>query len=136
MANRIYGKAKQAILNGEVDVSSQVLKVLLVNSSYSFSENNHEFVSDINSSYIKARSTQLSNVSNTLGVLDANDLTFIAYSGSAFNAAVLYVDTGSDSTSRLIAYIDTATGIPFEGINTEVNITIVWSNGSSKIISL
>jgi hypothetical protein len=136
MSNAIYGKAKQAILNGQINVSSQTLKVLLVESSYSFSQNIHEFVSDISPSSIKARSGALINVQNSLGVLDADDITFINYPGYAFKAAILYVDSGSDSTSRLIAYIDTATGIPFEGINTQLNITIVWSNDSSKIISL
>ena len=136
MSNVIYGKAKQAILNGQINVSSQTLKVLLVDSSYSFSQNVHEFVSDISSSAIKARSTALANVQNLLGVLDADDLNIINYAGDAFEAVILYVDTGSDATSRLIAYIDTATGIPFEGINAQLNITIVWSNDSSKIISL
>lgn len=136
MANLIYGKAKQSLLNGEINVSSQTLKILFVNSSYTFSQNTHQFVSDIPSSSIKARSTALANVQNILGVLDADDITITDYSGAAFKAVVLYAEGASDATSRLIAYIDTATGIPFAGINTELNITIVWSNDSSKIISL
>jgi len=136
VANLIYGKAKQALLNGQINASSQSFKILLVDSTYSLSQNTHEFVSNISSSAIKARSTALTNVQNTLGVLDADDLTIVNYPGNAFVAVILYVDTGSDATSRLIAYIDTATGIPFAGINTVLNITIAWSNDSSKIISL
>jgi hypothetical protein len=136
MANLIYGKAKQSLLNGQINVSSQSLKVLLVDSTYTLSQNTHQFVSDISSSSIKARSTALLNVQNTLGVLDADDLTIVDYPGNAFQSVILYVDTGSDATSRLIAHIDTATGIPFAGINTVLNITIVWSNDSTKIISL
>jgi hypothetical protein len=136
MANLIYGKAKQALLNGQINASSQSFKILLVDSTYSLSQNTHEFVSDISSSAIKARSAALVNVQNILGVLDADDLTIVSYPGNAFKSVILYVDTGSDSTSRLIAHIDTATGIPFAGINTALNITIAWSNDSSKIISL
>jgi hypothetical protein len=136
MANLIYGKAKQSLLNGQINVSSQPLKVLLVDSSYTFSQNTHQFVSDIPSSSIKARSIALVNIQNVLGVLDADDLTITDYSGAAFKAVVLYAEGASDAASRLIAYIDTATGVPFAGINTTLNITIVWSNDSTKIISL
>ena len=136
MANLIYGKAKEALFNCQINVSSQSLGILLVDSTYTLSQNTHQFVSDISSSAIKGRSTSLQNVQSTLGVLDADDITIVNYPGDAFKAVILYVDTGSDATSRLIAYIDTATGIPFAGINTELNITIVWSNDSTKIISL
>lgn len=136
MANLIYGKAKQALLNGQINVSSQSLKILFVDSTYSFSQNTHEFVSHVSSSAIKGRSIALLNVQNVLGALDADDLTIVDYSGAAFNTVILYVDTGSDATSRLIAHIDTAAGIPFAGHNSLVNITIVWSNESTRIISL
>lgn len=71
-----------------------------------------------------------------MGALDADDLTIVDYPGNAFNTVILYVDTGSDATSRLIARIDTAAGIPFAGTNSLINITIVWSNESTRIISL
>ncbi len=136
MANFIYGKAKQSLLNGEFNISSDSLKVLLVTDSYVPSQNTDQFVSNISGSYIKERTSSLTNVTNILGVIDADDVTVAQYSGLAFKALVIYKDSGTDSTSRLLAYIDTATGIPFAGINSTTNITINWSNGSNKIISL
>lgn len=136
MANFIYGKAKQSLLNGEFNISSDSLKVLLVTDSYVPSQNTDQFVSNISGSYIKQRTSSLTNVTNILGVIDADDVTVAEYSGLAFKALVIYKDSGTDSTSRLLAYIDTATGIPFAGINSATNITINWSNGSNKIISL
>ncbi len=136
MANFIYGKAKQSLLNGEFNISSDSLKVLLVTDSYVPSQNTDQFVSNISGSYIKERTSSLTNVTNILGVIDADDVTVAQYSGLAFKALVIYKDSGTDSTSRLLAYIDTATGIPFAGINSATNITINWSNGSNKIISL
>lgn len=136
MANFIYGKAKQSLLNGQFNISSDSLKVLLVTESYVPDQNTDQFVSNISGSYIKERTSSLTNVTNTLGVIDANDITVAQYSGLAFKALVIYKDSGTDSTSRLLAYIDTATGIPFAGINATINITINWSNGSNKIISL
>lgn len=136
MANFIYGKAKQSLLNGEFNISSDSLKVLLVTDSYVPNQNVDQFVSNISSSYIKQRTSSLTNVTNILGVIDADNASVANYDGSAFKALVIYKDSGTDSTSRLLAYIDTATGLPFLGINTTTDITINWSNGSSKIISL
>ncbi len=136
MANFIYGKAKESLLNGQFNISSDSLKVLLVTDSYVPSQNVDQFVSNISGSYIKERTSSLTNVTNILGVIDADDVSVVQYSGLAFKALVIYKDSGTDSTSRLLAYIDTATGIPFLGINATTDITINWSNGSNKIISL
>ena len=104
MANLIYGKAKQALLNGQINASSQSFKILLVDSTYSLSQNTHEFVSDISSSAIKARSAALVNVQNILGVLDADDLTIASYPGNAFKSVILYVDFPSmDATPSYFA---------------------------------
>ena len=136
MANFIYGKAKQSLLNGEFNISSDSLKVLLVTDSYVPNQNTDQFVSNISSSYIKQRTSSLTNVTNVLGVIDADNVLVTSYSGLPFKALVIYKDSGADSTSRLLAYVDTATGIPFLGINAVTDITINWSNGSNKIISL
>ena len=117
MANFVYGKAKQALLNGQINVSSSSLKILLVNSSYVPSVNSDEYVSNINPTYIKNRSETIQNITNALGVLDADDITIAVHDGSAFKAVVLYQNGTSDSNSRLIAYIDTSTGLPFAGVN-------------------
>jgi hypothetical protein len=136
VANFIYGKAKQSLLNGEFNISSDSLKVLLVTDSYVPNQNTDQFVSNISSSYIKQRTSSLTNVTNVLGVIDADNVLVTSYSGLPFKALVIYKDSGADSTSRLLAYVDTATGIPFLGINAVTDITINWSNGSNKIISL
>ena len=48
----------------------------------------------------------------TGGAADAADCTFTAVSGATINAIVICKDTGTEATSPLIAYIDTATGLP------------------------
>lgn len=136
MANFVYKKAKEAMLSGDVDLVSNNLKLLLVNSSYTPNQNTDNFVSNINSSHIKARSTIFSGVTISAGILDANDVVVSNYPGDAFNAVVIYQDSGSDQTSILIAYIDTSEGLPFSGVNTNTNITIAWSNTLNKILSL
>ena len=136
MANFIYGKAKQSLLNGEFNISSDSLKVLLVTESYVPNQNIDQFVSNISGSYIKQRTSSLTNVTNTLGVIDADNVLVSNYDGSAFKALVIYKDSGTDSTSRLLAYIDTATGLPVSATASPISITISWSNDQYKIFSL
>lgn len=69
------------------------------------------------------------------GVCDAADVTFTAVpAGNALGALVLYVSTGNLATSRLLCYIDTATGLPVTPNGAD--ITIQWDNGSNKIFKL
>ena len=52
--------------------------------------------------------------------------TFSAVTGNSVEALVLYVDTGSASTSRLVAYIDSGvTGLPVTPNGGD--ITITWN---------
>lgn len=137
MANFIYGKAKEFLLRGQINVISNQVKVLLINNSlYTPSQNTDQYVSDINPSSIRWRSNPLQNISVTLGVLDADDLIISDYTGESFNSIVGYQVGTSDANSRLIFYIDTATGLPFSGASSSSTVTIVWENGANKIISL
>ena len=52
----------------------------------------------------------------------------------AEKALILYQHTGTDATARLIAYIDTATGLPVTPNGGD--ITIVWDDGPNKIFKL
>lgn len=137
MANFIYKKAKQALLNGDIAVDTNDLRVLLVDTAtYTANQNTDQFVSDIAASAIKGRSAVLLNKTATDGVLDADDTEISGYSGAAFNAVVMYQVGLSDSSSRLISYIDTSDGLPFEGSNVAIGVTISWSNDSNKILSI
>lgn len=137
MANFIYKKAKQALLNGDIAVDTNDLKILFIDTTtYTANQNTDQFVSDIASSAIKARSAALTNKTTTNGVLDADDVQITSYAGSAFDAIVLYQLGSSDSDSRLIFYIDTSDGLPFGGSNNALGVTINWSNDSNKILSI
>ena len=52
-------------------------------------------------------------------------------SGSTINAIVIVKDTGTEATSPLIAYIDTATGLPITPNGGDIIVT--WDNGINKI---
>jgi hypothetical protein len=54
--------------------------------------------------------------------------------GATVEALVLYKDTGTEATSPLILYLDTATGLPFTPNSGDV--TISWDNGNSRIFKI
>jgi len=136
VANAVYVKAKQSLLNGQINTSSSNYKVLLLDTNiYTPNMSSDQYVSDIPPSAIKAVSENLNNVTSINGVLDADNLD-IQYDGSAFQAMVIYQVGSSNSNSRLIVYIDDSEGLPFTGSNSGLAITIFWSNTISKIFSL
>ena len=136
MANFVYGKAKESMLSGELDLVTNSVKVAFIDASlYTPNQNQDEFLSDIPDEAKRYRSSALSNVSNTLGVLDADDIN-ITYDGTPFDAIVFYQYGTSDLDSRLIAFIDDSEGVPFSGTAEPVDIALQWNNSSTKIISL
>ncbi len=103
---------------------------------YVSSQDSDEFVSDINTSAINFRTDNISGITNILGVIDANDINIPSYTGGPFQAVVLYQVGSTDSSSRLLFYIDTGIGLPYTLTNQNIPITIYWSDTLSKIISL
>jgi hypothetical protein len=137
MSNALYNKARQAFLEGGLAWLTDDIRVILVdNALYTFNQSTHEFLSDIPAGARVAVSTSLTGKTSTDGVADATDLnpTFTAVSGAQSEAVVLYKHTGVEGTSRLIAYIDTATGLPVTPNGGD--ILVVWDNGANKIFKL
>lgn len=135
MANAIYDKARESFLKGEIAIATDNIKVVLVDTaSYTVDTATHQYLSDISAGMRVATSGNLASKTTTGGVFDAADVTFTAVSGAQSEALVIYQDTGSAATSRLIAYIDTATGLPVTPGGGD--ITVTWDNGSNKIFKL
>lgn len=136
MANFIYTKAKEAILNGEFDFTDNSFRVLFTTNSYTPQQNSHQFVSDISPAGIAVRFPILQSVTNVSGTIDAEDITFTLPANQAIVAMVFYQVGGSDANSRLLFYVDTAEGLPYPGSQEDVQITISWNNSSTKILSI
>lgn len=135
MANALYGLGRQAFLDGDIDWAAHDIKVVLVDvNDYTVNINTHQFLSDVPGGARVATSGNLAGKSSTLGVADANDVTFSAVTGDQSEALVIYRDTGNAATSPLIAYIDTATGLPVTPNGAD--ITVTWDNGANKIFAL
>ena len=109
MANAIYPIAKKALLDADIDLSVDTIKIVLCTSSYTYSTA-HDFLNDVSAGYRVATSAALSSKTTTGGAFDAADVTFASLTGSTVTSWILYRDTGVESTSNLIAYFDTVSG--------------------------
>lgn len=136
MANSLYGQYRQACLEGGgVAWLTDDIKVMLVDTAtYTVAIDVDRFLSDVPAPARIATSSNLTNKTSTLGVADADDVTFTAVPPTSVEAVVLYQDTGVAGTSRLIMYVDTAPGLPLSTNGGDV--TLPWSNGASKIFKL
>ena len=133
MANALYPKAKESFINAHINMSANTITIALVDSGVYTYSTAHQFRSDVSNSAVIA-STTLSNKTVTSGVFDADDATFTSVTGANCEALLIFQDTGVQSTSRLIAYIDSATGLPI--LPNGGDITVVFSSGASKIFAL
>lgn len=135
MANALYDKGREGFLDGSIDWDTDNIKAVLVDTAdYTVNLSTHDNLDDIPSGARVATSGNLASKTVTAGVADAADITFSAVTGDPCEAIVLYKDTGVESTSRLIAYIDTATGMPVTPNGGD--ITVQWDNGANKIFKL
>ena len=113
MANTLYDYCRQRFLEAQINWMTDTVKVILVSTSaYTPQTAVHQYLADIPISARIAGPVTLTAKATTGGAADAADCTFTSVSGATINAIVIYKDTGTEATSPLIAYIDTATGLP------------------------
>lgn len=124
MANAIYPLYKQALIDGDanVDLNDLTVKVALVDlGTYTYSAS-HQFLTSLTGVVGTAQTIAATTVTN--GLFDGDNVTYTAVTGNSVEALVIYIDTGTAGTSRLVAFIDTGvTGLPVtpNGGNISVN---------------
>ena len=140
MANQLYPKAKEDLLNGNLNLSSNTITICLIDTDvYTFSAA-HTGRSDIPNTAVVSTNNLISTTTSN-GVFDAADVIFESVIGANCEALIFYHNIGSAETngvnqanSRLIAYIDTASGLPI--LPNGGDITVRFSNANTKIFSL
>jgi hypothetical protein len=133
MANALFSLGREGFLDGSIDWDTGDIRAMLVKSTYTFDDTD-KFLSDLGS-VDNGRSAALASKTVTQGVADAADTTITATSAVACNALIVFQHTGTDSTARLIAYIDTATGLPVTPAASGV-VNVAWDSGANKIFKL
>jgi len=133
VANALYPTAKQAFGQGlivwKASGGSTIKGILVDTGTYTYSSA-HQYRSSLSGTVGSAFTLTLIDCDAT-GAFDAADITDSSVTGVSAEAIVLYKDTGNSATDILIAYIDSATGLPVTPNGGD--IVIQWDNGSSKI---
>lgn len=135
MANALYDLAREAFLGGDLDWDANTIKLYLIDAAdYTKNLATDDFADDVPSGAKVATSSAFAGKTKTAGVADANDVTLTAVTGDLSEEIVIWQDSGTQSSSRLIANIDTATGLPVTPNGGD--ITVQWDNGANKIFKL
>jgi len=134
MANALYTKAKQHLIDGTIDLDTNDIRAILVDGAdYTPNLATHETLANIPAAARVAVSGALQSKTVTDGAFDAADIVIAAVSGDQFEYIVLYQHTGAE-TALLIYLIDTATGLPCTPNGSD--ITLAFDNGTNKIFKL
>ena len=133
MADAKFNQAKESFFNGEIDLVADTIKVALFPNSYTANIDTDQFWSNISSSEITGtgytaggetlgtKSVTQDNT-NDVATFDAADVTWTTATFTA-RYAILYKDTGTPSTSPLIAQFDFGSDQSPSG----VDFTLVWN---------
>jgi len=131
MANALYQKWKEQLLQFTANnsLAAGTVKVALIDTGaggYTFSDTD-QFWSAASGASVGTPQT-LTSKTYTNGVFDAADVTFNSVTGNSVEALIIFIDTGTASTSPLVAYIDSGvTNLPVTPNGG--NISIAWSSG-------
>ena len=136
MANALYDKGREGFLRGEISWNADTIKIALIDTGvYTVDLATHDALDDVPVGARLAISPALSSKDTTDGVADAADVTFsLVPVGGDAEAIVIYKEGASEAASPLIAYIDTAIGLPVTPNGGD--ITVQFDNGVNKIFKL
>lgn len=132
MANAIYPNGKEHFANAEIDWVDDTITIYLVDlADYTYSATHNTLV-DLPAAS-RVASVNLASKTNADGLLDAADATFTAVTGDVSEALVIAKNTGTESTSWLILFLDTSvTGLPVTPNGGNITVTF----NASGIIQL
>lgn len=133
MANAIPNSFKKHIMNGGIDLDTDTIKVMLLDSNHSNDIDAQEFIDDVSANEVEgtgytaggaalASKAVTQDDTDDEGVFDAADLT---WSNSTITAryAAIYKDTGTPATSPIVAIIDFGE----DKVSSAGNFTITWA---------
>lgn len=125
MANALYPPFKERLLNKELDMNTDTVKIDLIDSAdYTYSSA-HDDHGDVAGAAIVSTAT-LGTLSIALGVFDSADFSFTSVSGDQSEALIIWNDTHANDA--LVAFYDTGmTGMPVTPNGGNINVTV---NGS------
>jgi hypothetical protein len=139
VANAVYDKARNGFLRGDISWKNggDTFRAYLVDiqggAGYTVDLANDEFLDDIPALALISF-VALAPADPVGGVADAADVTFLAVTGAVSEAIVIVKWVTNAADSPLVAYIDSATGLPVTPNSGDIQIA--WDSGANKIFKL
>lgn len=131
MSNTLYDSGRALMLQGFDWAATPVDAFLIDTTKYMVDATNHSSLANVAVGARVAGPIALGSKAVVGGAADAADVTFPSVVGATSQAIMLVKHTGADATDTLLAYIDTATGLPITPNGGD--IIIVWDNGTNRI---
>jgi len=131
----IYNSFKKKIMDGSIDLDTDNINVALLTNAYTPNIDTHTFYSDVTGSEVangngyttKGKTLAAAAISidttNDLAYFDADDLTW-ATSTITARYALLFKNSGVNTTSPLVAYVDFGA----DKTSDNGNFIITWSS--------
>lgn len=134
MSNGMFDAGRFGFATAAVNWTSDTIKVTAVDlNDVTISLSTFDFFNDITAG-ARISTATLASKTATAGVLDAADTTMASVTGDQFEALVIWKDTGVESTSRLLIYIDTVTTGSLSLTPNGGDVQIVWNaNGIATV---
>lgn len=135
MANALYDAGRNGFLIKALQWGTDDFRLILIDEADDTIDlAADDFLNDRASGSRVATSSAMTTTAPGAGIADASDVTLSAVTGDQSESIDIYQHTGTESTSRLVCNIDTATGLPVTPNGGD--ITITWDNGTNKIFKL
>ena len=132
MANTSQNSTKNNLWNSGIpDLTTLTVKAMFIDNADDTVVAGDDFIDDIlSAARVPAIASAPALASKTNGVVavgtfDAADTTFTSLTGDASEQLILFEDSGVESTSDIICFWDTATGLPLTPNGG--NVTVVWN---------
>lgn len=115
VTSKVYGLALWGFINGDIDWDTNTIKAMLVTSSYVPNQDTHRYKSDVTNEVtgtgytaggqtLTGKATTYAPATNA-AMMDCNDPSWPTSTITA-RYLIFYRDTGTASSSPLIAYVD------------------------------
>lgn len=136
--NLIYTSYKKAALDGSIQILTDTIKAVLIDTALYTVNANHDFYNDIPGGAVygtpQALGGRSTSISGTFAQFTANPTawTGLAPSTATIGAVILFKDTGTPATSPLIFYGGDMIGLPLIAGLTE--FTIVWQPNALLVL--
>lgn len=124
MANGLYAKFKERLLNKEIDQDTDAIKAILVDAAdYTVNLATHGVLTDVTAGGIVATSAALGSPTIVGGVFDSADFSWTSVTGDQSEDIILYDDTHANDA--LEVFYDTGiTGMPVTPNGGNINVTV------------